>query len=185
MFYKNLTFYRIKTPFPHPKDIIILLKKACFAPCLGLDGFSEGFTPIHTDGDHFTQLAGNSLAICLQREQKILPPALITAKLNAYVRQIEATEQRSIGKRERQSIRESIIDSLLPQALAKPSQIHAQLDYAHQLLLINAPSKTAISPLGWTITARSKTNNTAQSSKPANTILPTKTLPNWCNMAKP
>ena len=45
MFYKNLTFYRIKTPFPHPKDIIILLKKACFAPCLGLDGFSEGLRP--------------------------------------------------------------------------------------------------------------------------------------------
>lgn len=143
MFYKNLTFYRIKTPFPHPKDLISLLKKARFAPCLGLDGFSEGFTPIQSDSDHFTQLAGNSLAICLQREQKILPPALITDKLNAHIQHIATTEQRSIGKRERQSIRESIIDSLLPQALAKPSQIHAQLDYAHQLLLINAPSKTA------------------------------------------
>ena len=143
MFYKNLTFYRIKTPFPHPNDLISLLKKARFAPCLGLDGFSEGFTPIQSDSDHFTQLAGNSLAICLQREQKILPPALITDKLNAHIQHIATTEQRSIGKRERQSIRESIIDSLLPQALAKPSQIHAQLDYAHQLLLINAPSKTA------------------------------------------
>lgn len=53
-----------------------------------------------------------------------------------------------MGKRERQEIRESIIDSLLPQALAKPSRIHAQLDYAHQLLLINAPSKTAEILLG-------------------------------------
>lgn len=148
MFYKNLTFYRIKTPFPQPQDVVSLLKKAPFVPCLGLDGFSEGFTPICPDSDHFTQLAGNSLAICLQREQKVLPPALITAKLNVHIQQIESKEQRSMGKRERQEIRESIIDSLLPQALAKPSRIHAQLDYAHQLLLINAPSKTAEILLG-------------------------------------
>lgn len=148
MFYKNLTFYRIKNPFPHPSDIVEQLKKAAFHPCLGLDSFSEGFAPVLAGNEYFIQLAGNSLAICLRREHKVLPPALIAAKLNAHIRQTEANEQRSIGERERQEIRESIIDSLLPQALAKPSQIDAQLDYVHQWLLINAPVKTAETLLG-------------------------------------
>ena len=76
-------------------------------------------------------------------EEKVLPPSLISAKVDETVRRIAQAEHRPVGKRERHEIRERVVDALLPQALAKPSRTYAVIDYARSLLLVNAAPKAA------------------------------------------
>ena len=141
--FKQLTFYRIADTLPTPDIIAAKLAEYPFSPCLGLDWFSEGFAPILPDSGSLTCIAGNTLGFILHREEKVLPPSLISAKVDETVRRIAQAEHRPVGKRERHEIRERVVDALLPQALAKPSRTYAVIDYARSLLLVNAAPKAA------------------------------------------
>ena len=141
--FKQLTFYRIADTLPMPDIVAAKLAEYPFSPCLGLDWFSEGFAPILPDSGSLTCIAGNTLGFILHREEKVLPPSLISAKVDETVRRIAQAEHRPVGKRERHEIRERVVDALLPQALAKPSRTYAVIDYARSLLLVNAAPKAA------------------------------------------
>lgn len=143
MLFKRLTFYRITQELPHPHTLAQQLAQLPFSPCLSLDWFSEGFAPPNEYHPDFVSLAGDSVAMRLNREDKVLPPSVITSQLNPRISSIEASEKRSVGKRERQELRDTLIDQLLPQAFTKSSHTYALLDYAHSLILIDASQKTA------------------------------------------
>ena len=143
MLFKRLTFYRITQELPHPHTLAQQLAQLPFSPCLSLDWFSEGFAPPNEYHPDFVSLAGDSVAMRLNREDKVLPPSVITSQLNPRISSIEASEKRSVGKRERQELRDTLIDQLLPQAFTKSSHTYALLDYAHLLILIDASPKTA------------------------------------------
>lgn len=112
--FKQLTFYRIADTLPTPDIIAAKLAEYPFSPCLGLDWFSEGFAPILPDSGSLTCIAGNTLGFILHREEKVLPPSLISAKVDETVRRIAQAEHRPVGKRERHEIRERVVDALLP-----------------------------------------------------------------------
>ena len=141
--FKQLTFYRIADSLPAPDIVAAKLAEYPFSPCLGLDWFSEGFAPVLPNSGSLTCIAGNTLGFILHREEKVLPPSLISAKVDETVRRIAQAEHRPVGKRERYEIREQVVDALLPQALAKPSRTYAVIDYARSLLLVNAAPKAA------------------------------------------
>ena len=126
--FKQLTFYRIADTLPTPGIVAAKLAEYPFSPCLGLDWFSEGLAPVLPDNGSLTCIAGNTLGFVLHREEKVLPPSLISAKVDETVRRIAQAEHRPVGKRERHEIRERVVDALLPQALAKPSRTYAVID---------------------------------------------------------
>ena len=141
--FKQLTCYRIADSLPAPDIVAAKLAEYPFSPCLGLDWFSEGFAPILPDSGSLTCIAGNTLGFILHREEKVLPPSLISTKVDETVRHIAQAEHRPVGKRERHEIRERVVDALLPQALAKPPRTYAVIDYARSLLLVNTAPKAA------------------------------------------
>lgn len=143
MLFKQLTFYRITQELPHPHTLAQQLAQLPFSSCLSLDWFSEGFTPPNACHPDFVSLAGDSVAIRLDREDKVLPPSVIASRLNPLIADIETNEKRSVGKREKQELRDMLIDQLLPQAFTKSNHTYALLDYAHSLILIDATPKAA------------------------------------------
>ena len=143
MLFKQLMFYRITQELPHPHTLAQQLVQLPFSPCLSLDWFSEGFAPPNELHPDFVSLAGDSVAIRLDREDKVLPPSVIASQLNSIITDIETNEKRNVGKREKQELRDTLIDQLLPQAFTKRSHVYALLDYTHSLILIDAPPKAA------------------------------------------
>ncbi len=139
MWFRQLCFYPIaKEKIPDAVLIQQALSEAGFTPCEGLAWFSEGFVaPVDTQPDNLAFVVQNSIRIALKKEEKVLPAGVINDVLNEKLQQIEESEERSVGRKEKYSLKEQITDDLLPRAFTSSSYTNAILDTKRGLLLIN------------------------------------------------
>ena len=141
MWFKQLTVYPLLSDtIPDTQTINERLLYGAFAPCLGLDWFSEGFVPSTAFSKEMTFPVQDSLRITLQREEKVLPSAVINQAVRQRVTDIRHSENRQVGRRERSEIKEAVIDTMLPRAFSKLSHTHAIIDTRNCLLLIDTAS---------------------------------------------
>ncbi|STZ76316.1 recombination-associated protein RdgC [Bergeriella denitrificans] len=127
MWFKQLTPFRL-LEMPEERQLDEALGSCRFTPPPGLSWFSEGFdTPVPFDYDRAVFEADGSLLVSLKREEKILPGAAINQILAEKTAKIQAEEGRNIGRREKQELREAIIDDLLPKALTQSSRTYGLL----------------------------------------------------------
>lgn len=138
MWFKNLIIYRLPELWPDDKTKLqAALDGAPFAPCAGLDWFSEGFAaPMPFEPD-LVFAAGRSQRVALKREDKVLPGAVVRDLLAEKVAAIEAAEARNVGRKEKQEMKEQIIDDLLPRAFTRSSRIEALIDGKRGYLLVD------------------------------------------------
>ncbi len=139
MWFKQLSFYPLNpnTHFDN-EELNTQLMEAEFAPCQGLDWFSEGFSaPMSQQPDLLAFAADNTYRIHLKKEDKVLPAAVIRDILDDKVLQIQESEGRTVGRKEKQEIKDNITDDLLPRAFTRSSKIEAIIDDKNHFLLIN------------------------------------------------
>ena len=118
MWFKNLIIYRLPELWPDDKTKLqAALDGAAFAPCTGLDWFSEGFAaPMPFEPD-LVFAAGRSQRVALKREDKVLPGAVVRDLLAEKVAAIEAAEARNVGRKEKQELKENITKITHPTSL--------------------------------------------------------------------
>lgn len=123
---------------PEPDEVALntVLEGAPFTPPASLDWFSDGFVPPSRYSDKLVKHSGGISACCLQREDKALTAAVVRSELAKRIAHIESAEARTVGRRERNDIKESIIDTLLPNMPTQRSQTIAA--FANGYLLIDA-----------------------------------------------
>lgn len=144
MWFKQCQAYRL----PETPGVAVLAEALAdmqFAPPQGLDWFCDGFD----NPQPFTPLvfrAGETLGICLRREEKVLPGAVVNDELARRVASIEVEEDRPVGRKEKQDLKEQIIDELLPRAFTRTSRTDAVLVGGY--LLINQTGNKAETLLG-------------------------------------
>ena len=97
-------------------------------------------------GDELVLAADKTLGISLKREERVLPGAVIKTVLDEKIAKIEAEEARKVGRKERQELKEQIIDELLPRAFTRASRTDAVLVGGY--LLINQTGNKAENLLG-------------------------------------
>jgi recombination associated protein RdgC len=78
--------------------------------------------------------------VCLRRQEKLLPAAVINEALEEQIQAIEAAELRTVGRKERSKLKDELIFTLMPRALARSTLIYAYIDPAAGLLVVNAAS---------------------------------------------
>lgn len=140
MWFKQCQAYRL----PETPDAAILaaaLDEHRFAPPCGLDWFTDGFAVPQPFGDELVFAADKTLGISLKREERVLPGAAIKTALDGKIAKIEAEEARNVGRKERQELKEQIIDDLLPRAFTRASRTDAVLVGGY--LLINQTGNKA------------------------------------------
>lgn len=139
MWFKQLSFYPLnKNNLPEVGQINKALADAVFGPCTGLDWFAEGFASAVSFDDALVFSANNSHRIALKKEEKVLPSAVIKDILDEKISLIEQEEARSIGRKEKMTLKEQITDDLLPRAFTKSSRSQAIFDYDRGYLIINS-----------------------------------------------
>ena len=123
MWFKQVTPFRVFA-LPETERLEIALAENWFCSPAGLDWFSEGFYYPVPFGNPIIFEAQKAMLISLMREEKVLPSAAIKHKLDERIIKIQANEGRNVGRKEKQELRETIIDDLLPKALIKSSRTY-------------------------------------------------------------
>ena len=123
MWFKQVTPFRLPE-LPEKRYLDESLGNSWFTEPQGLDFFSEGFTHPNPFCDLAVFDADGSMLVSLKKEEKIVPSAAIKYKLDEQIIKIQANEGRNVGRKEKQELREAIIDDLLPKALIKSSRTY-------------------------------------------------------------
>lgn len=140
MWFKNLRIYKLTEPlkFELGFSLADCLAEHEFKPCGSLDPMRYGFVP--PVGTAFTHDTLEFTMICAKREEKILPSAAINLALEEKAKAIGEAESRSVGRKEKQSLKDEIIFSMLPKAFSKVSLDYAYIDHQGGLIVVNSSS---------------------------------------------
>ena len=144
MWFKNLQLYRFTKPFTlSPEELSEQLATKAFKPCAGQDQSSFGWVPpLGDDGEEYIHTANGYVMICGQRQERVLPAAVINDQLSEQVKALQEQEGRKLGRKERQSLKEEIIFDLLPRAFTRSSKQFAYIAPKEGWLVIDAASAT-------------------------------------------
>lgn len=142
MFFKNLRLYRLTEGWALPADeLSAKLAEHEFKPCGSLDLTRYGFVPpLGDQGTDFVHSANGFIMICAKLQEKILPGGVVNEQVALKAQEIEKAESRTVGRKERQTIKDEVIFSLLPKAFTKSSLDYAYIDTKGGLIVVNAAS---------------------------------------------
>lgn len=141
MWFKQISFYPINiNQLPEADTLANKLNSSEFAPITGLDWFSEGFAAPHGFSPELLFPADFTWLVSLKRSDKVLPASVIREFLDEKVAEIQENENRKIGKKEKNELKEQITDDLLPRAFTRSSRLYALCDTRHGFLFVNHAS---------------------------------------------
>lgn len=141
MWFKQISFYPINIQqLPEADTLADKLNSSEFAPITGLDWFSEGFATPHGFSPELLFPADFTWLVSLKRSDKVLPASVIREFLDEKVAEIQENENRKIGKKEKNELKEQITDDLLPRAFTRSSRLYALCDTRHGFLFVNHAS---------------------------------------------
>ena len=118
-----------------------LLERRPARECAALEAATDGFVAPcqHSTANLVHHVAGYSL-ICWQTEDKILPGSVVEEAVEEKVAEIERTQGRRVGRKERKEIKEICIDELLPRAFVQKRRTFALHDRVRGLFVIDTSS---------------------------------------------
>jgi len=104
-----------------------------------------GFAPpMESDDAPLVHAADGYMMICLQIEEKILPPIVVRQQLAEQVKHIETQQQRKVRLKEKNQLKDDLYQTLLPRAFSKHTRIYAYIDTRRNWLLLNTCSAKAV-----------------------------------------
>ena len=142
MWFKNLRIYRFTKDIDlSPETLEEVLAEQSFKPCTNMDFSRYGWVPpLGKNSEMYTHSCSGYTMICARKQEKILPPAAINEMVEEKVTDYEATQARSIYRKEKRTIKEDVIHTLLPRALTRSFLIYAYFDMKEKLLIIDSAS---------------------------------------------
>ena len=130
MWFKNLCVYRLAETFPHgPESLADNLAEFGFQPVARTESVSRGWVPpLGRGSESLVHSSGGRIMVCLQEEQRLLPPTVVRETLDERVAEREANEYRKLGRREKARMKDEITLELLPRAFTRTRRTYAYLD---------------------------------------------------------
>ena len=142
MWFKNLQLYRLTEEFKlDAEQLHEKLQQRITKSVQGLDTFSLGWDkPLGREGQLLTHAVNNCIMVCMRREERLLPASVVREVLEEKVAEIEAAESRTVGRKEKQQLKDEITITLLPKAFTRSSRTFAYIDLSSQWVLVDTPS---------------------------------------------
>lgn len=140
MWFRNLQLYRLDASQTFDADTLRdALTGHAFKPCGGLDTHRSGWTPpAGRDSLDLVHAAHGKLLICLKRQDRLLPAAVIREALEEKVDEVATREGRPVGRREKRQLRDDIVTQLLPRAFTQSRLRHAYIDTQLGLIVVDS-----------------------------------------------
>lgn len=140
--FKNVIAYRFNKPFTVDAEVLDWhLNEFKFTPCGSQDISKFGFT--NAPGKHGHTLVHSAEGyhmVAVTKESKILPAAAVKEAKDAKVDLIEQAEGRKLAKKEKDAIKDEVIQEMLPRAFTKQSVTRALIMPELNLILVDSSS---------------------------------------------
>ena len=142
MWFKNLALYRFTEPFALASDELEeKLADKRFRPCGSQDEFSMGWSsPVGQASELLIHASNGFMMLCLKKEEKVIPAAVINEMLQEKVSEKEQQEARKLSKKERTALKDELIFELLPRAFSFSKKTYAYIDPKGGWMVIDAAS---------------------------------------------
>ncbi|EHR40132.1 recombination-associated protein RdgC [Alishewanella jeotgali] len=142
MWFKNVRVYRLSAPLT--TDLAALEQAFAefkFSPCSGQEAVRTGFSyPLHASIKQFCHQQQQRWFFAIKRQEKVLPAAVINEELAPKLEAAEQEAGRTLSRKEKQALKEDLIQSLLPRAFSRSTLTHGYYDAEQQWLVINTGS---------------------------------------------
>ncbi|SDS69483.1 recombination associated protein RdgC [Halopseudomonas xinjiangensis] len=121
MWFRNLLFYRFSQDVPFDEAALLAaLEQRPARPCASQETHTLGWTtPFGRHSENVLQVADGYWLIALRKEERILPGSVVKDAVSEKVEEIEARDARKVYKKERDTIKDEVIMSLLPRAFTR------------------------------------------------------------------
>lgn len=142
MWFKNIRVYRLSAPLPMDQAFIEkALSEYKFSPCTGQEAVRTGFSfPLHPSIKQYCHSQSHRWFFAVKRQEKVLPAAVVNEELTPRLEQAEQEAGRSLSRKEKQALKDDLIQSLLPRAFSRSTLTHGYYDSERQWLVINSGS---------------------------------------------
>lgn len=141
MFFNNAIAYTFTKPFTHTaSDLEDQLQELAIKPIQSHDLSKCGWTSAIKGTQSLTHSGNGKVLICLKNVEKIIPAAAVRELLEEKVALIELERGQKVGKKEKQTLKEELIQSIAPTALTKTSLLYGYIDIVNQMIIVNTPS---------------------------------------------
>ena len=117
------------------------MAKHVFAPCMQQQPVSLGWVPAIPDTEALIHVSGTHGLLCLQRQERLLPTTVIREVLAEKVAQLQQDEDRRIGSKERMTLKDEVIFSLLPRAFLRTTRHYLYVNLEQNILVVDAASE--------------------------------------------
>jgi recombination associated protein RdgC len=153
MWFKNLTVFRLVEPFSlTAEELAARLEQRAFQPCPSHQPSTAGWVPpLGRKGRDRVHAAAGRLMVCLRIEEKLLPSIVVNQAVAERVALIEDQQQRPVRRREKQELRDQLVQELLPRALTRSRLGYAYLDPAAGWMVIDSASPHAVEDITGTL----------------------------------
>lgn len=140
MWFRNLRLFQLTETFDSDAEALHRqLDAERFTPCSGLQRESLGWvSPLGPGHEALVHAANGCLMVCMRREERVLPAAVVRETLEERVRDIEAAEARPVRRKEQQKLKDDIVHELLPRAFTRSSHLYAYLDPRNRWIVVDA-----------------------------------------------
>ena len=130
MWFKNLSLLRFTEPFDlDPVEFAQKLDARRFRPCGSLEPISYGWcAPLGKDTFPLAHVANGFVMVCAQKEEKIVPASVVNEILSEQVAEIEDRQGRPVRRKEREALRDEVLQDLLPRAFSHSRRTYAYID---------------------------------------------------------
>ena len=142
MWFKNLALYRFTEPFTlTTNQLEEKLSDKKFRPCGSHEEFSLGWTsPIGNATEQLIHASNGFIMLCLKKEEKVIPAAVINEMLQEKVSDKEDQEARKLSKKECSTLKDELIFELLPRAFSFSKKTYAYIDPKGGWIIVDAAS---------------------------------------------
>ncbi|MFJ5181864.1 recombination-associated protein RdgC [Pseudomonas fulva] len=143
MWFKNLLTYRLTQDVPfEPEALEAALASKPARPCASQELTTYGFVAPFGKGEDapLVHVSGDYLLIAARKEERILPSSVVNDAVKEKVEEIETEQMRKVYKKERDQIKDEIIQAFLPRAFIRRSMIFATIAPRLGVILVNSAS---------------------------------------------
>jgi len=140
MLFKNVIPYTLDREFKLDLEALEeALKSRRSRQCTAQDVATMGFAPAFGSGPdaplaHITQ---NTILICTETHTRLLPASVINQQLAIKVSEIEETENRKVYRKEKNSLKDELVVSLLPRAFELSAKCYLLIDLQAGMVYCN------------------------------------------------
>lgn len=143
MWFRNLLVYRLTQDVPFEAEALETALAAKPArPCASQELATYGFVAPFGKGEDapLVHASQDFLLIAARKEERILPSSVVRDALKEKVDEIETGQMRKVYKKERDQLKDEIIQTFLPRAFIRRASTYAAIMPKQGLILVDSAS---------------------------------------------